>query len=60
MGPPPPPGRARRHRGSAARALAGKLPIAARVAPYSGDRRPALQRELDERIERIRSRGTDG
>jgi nucleolar protein 56 len=47
-------------RGSAARALAGKLTIAARVDHYSGDRRPALQRELDERIERIRSRGADG
>jgi nucleolar protein 56 len=47
-------------RGSAARALAGKLSIAARIDHYSGDRRPGLQRELDERIERIRSRGGDG
>ncbi len=43
-------------RGSAARALAGKLTIAARVDHYSGDRRPELQAELDERIERIRAR----
>ncbi|MFW5918868.1 MAG: NOP5/NOP56 family protein [archaeon] len=46
-------------RGSAARALAGKLSIAARIDHYSGDRRPALQDELDERIARIRSRGDD-
>jgi nucleolar protein 56 len=44
-------------RGSAARALAGKLTIAARVDHYSGDRRATLDRELDERIERIRTRG---
>jgi nucleolar protein 56 len=44
-------------RGSAARALAGKLVIAARVDHYAGDRRPELDAELDERIERIRSRG---
>jgi len=44
-------------RGSAARALAGKLTIAARVDHYAGDRRPELDRELDERIERIRARG---
>ncbi|MFC7077546.1 NOP5/NOP56 family protein [Haloarcula halophila] len=43
-------------RGSAARALAGKLSIAARIDHYSGDRRPFLQDELDERIERIRGR----
>lgn len=47
-------------RGSAARALAGKLSIAARIDHYSGDRRPELQAELDERIARIRSRGADG
>ncbi|MBX0321409.1 NOP58 family protein [Halomicroarcula sp. F13] len=46
-------------RGSAARALAGKLSIAARVDHYSGDLRPELEAELDERIERIRSRGGD-
>jgi nucleolar protein 56 len=43
-------------RGSAARALAGKLAIAARVDHYSGDRRPELDDELAERIERIRAR----
>jgi nucleolar protein 56 len=43
-------------RGSAARALAGKLTIAARVDHYSGERRPALDRELEERIERVRAR----
>ncbi|MDS0281403.1 NOP5/NOP56 family protein [Haloarcula onubensis] len=52
-------GTRREERGSAARALAGKLSIAARIDHYSGDRRPDLQRELDERIERIRSRGGD-
>jgi len=46
-------------RGSAARALAGKLTIAARIDHYSGDRRPALDRDLDERIERIRAREGD-
>jgi nucleolar protein 56 len=44
-------------RGSAARALAGKLSIAARIDHYSGDRRPSLQDELDDRIARIQSRG---
>jgi len=53
-------GTRREDRGSAARALAGKLSIAARIDHYSGDRRPDLQRELDERVERIRSRGGDG
>lgn len=47
-----PPGQ----RGSAARALAGKLSIAARIDHYSGDRRPDLAAELDGRIERIRAR----
>jgi nucleolar protein 56 len=47
------------HRGSAARALAGKLSIAARVDHYSGDRRPELRDELDERMERIRARDTE-
>jgi len=44
------------HRGSAARALAGKLTIAARIDHYSGDYRPELEAELAERIERIRAR----
>jgi len=46
-------------RGSAARALAGKLTIAARVDHYSGERRPELDAELDERIRTIRQRGAD-
>jgi nucleolar protein 56 len=46
-------------RGSAARALAGKLTIAARVDHYSGERRPELDAELDERIRTIRQRGED-
>jgi nucleolar protein 56 len=45
------------NRGSAARALAGKLTIAARIDHYSGDLRPEIERELDERIATIRSRG---
>ncbi len=50
-------GTRREERGSAARALAGKLSIAARIDHYSGDRRPELQDELDERMDRIRTRG---
>lgn len=46
-------------RGSAARALAGKLSIAARIDHYSGDLRPELEDELDERIERIRARDSE-
>ena len=46
------------NRGSAARALAGKLTIAARVDHYSGDRRPSIDRRLDGRIARIRERET--
>jgi len=42
--------------GSAARAVAGKLTIAARVDRYAGDLRPELADELDEKIERIRER----
>jgi nucleolar protein 56 len=47
-------------RGSAARAVAGKFAIAARVDHYAGDRRPELDRALDERIARIRARADDG
>jgi len=47
------------NRGSAARAVAGKFTIAARVDHYSGDRRPGLDAELDERIATIRAR-TEG
>ncbi len=43
-------------RGSAARALAGKLSIAARIDYYSGDLRPDLHAELDDRIATIRAR----
>lgn len=43
-------------RGSAARALAGKLTIAARVDQYSGQRRPELDADLADRLERIRAR----
>ncbi|WEL21224.1 NOP5/NOP56 family protein [Halorhabdus sp. BNX81] len=50
-------GTAPAERGSAARALAGKLTIAARIDHYSGDRRTELDAELDDRIETIRSRG---
>jgi nucleolar protein 56 len=44
-------------RGSAARALAGKLAIAARIDHYAGDLRQDLHAELDERIATIRRRG---
>jgi nucleolar protein 56 len=43
-------------RGSAARALAGKLAIAARIDHYAGDLRPSLHEELDDRIATIRAR----
>ena len=46
-------------RGSAARALAGKLSIAARIDHYSGDRRPELEAELDDRIATIQARAAD-
>jgi len=46
-------------RGSAARALAGKLAIAARIDHYSGDLRPELHEELRERMETIRARAED-
>ncbi len=44
------------HRGSAARALAGKLSIAARIDHYSGEYRPGLESDLRDRIERIQAR----
>ena len=47
-------------RGSAARALAGKLAIAARVDHYSGESRPELEVELRERIETIQARTENG
>ncbi|GAB3037537.1 NOP5/NOP56 family protein [Natronobiforma cellulositropha] len=55
-------GTRREDRGSAARAVAGKLAIAARVDHYAGDYRPELETELTERIETIQARagGADG
>jgi nucleolar protein 56 len=49
-------GTAPAERGSAARALAGKLAIAARIDHYSGDYRPQLEADLADRMERIRAR----
>ncbi|WP_280586143.1 NOP5/NOP56 family protein [Halorubrum sp. Boch-26] len=43
-------------RGSAARALAGKLTLAARVDYYSGERRATLHEEIRERMATIRAR----
>ncbi|ELZ34462.1 rRNA biogenesis protein nop56/nop58 [Halogeometricum pallidum JCM 14848] len=44
------------HRGSAARAFAGKLAIAARIDHYSGEMKPGIHEELRERMETIRAR----
>ncbi|SFR69152.1 NOP5/NOP56 family protein [Halogeometricum limi] len=44
------------HRGSAARAFAGKLSIAARIDHYSGEFKPEVHEELRERMETIRAR----
>ncbi|WP_222918878.1 NOP5/NOP56 family protein [Natrinema sp. SYSU A 869] len=46
-------------RGSAARAVAGKLSIAARVDHYSSELKPELEAELAERVETIQARTTD-
>lgn len=46
-------------RGTAARALAGKLAIAARIDHYSGDFRPEIHEELADRMATIRARGAD-
>ena len=43
-------------RGSAARALAGKLSIAARIDHYAGERRESVHEDLRERMETIRAR----
>ncbi len=48
------------NRGSAARALAGKLAIAARVDHYSGELKPELEAELDDRIATIQARTDSG
>ncbi|NUE02862.1 NOP58 family protein [Halorubraceae archaeon YAN] len=53
-------GTPRENRGSAARALAGKLSIAARIDHYSGELKPEIHEELDERIETIRARTAGG
>ncbi|QLK26129.1 NOP58 family protein [Natrinema zhouii] len=47
------------NRGSAARAVAGKLAIAARVDHYSGESKPELEAELADRIETIQARTVD-
>ncbi|KAB1188316.1 MULTISPECIES: NOP5/NOP56 family protein [Haloferax] len=47
-------------RGSAARAFAGKLSIAARIDYYSGDYRPEIHTELAERMATIRARAEEG
>ncbi|ADQ67114.1 rRNA biogenesis protein nop56/nop58 [Halogeometricum borinquense DSM 11551] len=44
------------HRGSAARAFAGKLAIAARIDHYSGEFKSEIHEELAERMETIRAR----
>ncbi|MFC4542129.1 NOP5/NOP56 family protein [Halosolutus amylolyticus] len=46
------------NRGSAARAVAGKLAIAARIDHYSGEVNPELEAELADRIETIQARTT--
>jgi len=43
-------------RGSASRAFAGKLSIAARIDHYSGELKPEIHDELDERMSTIRAR----
>jgi nucleolar protein 56 len=46
-------------RGSAARALAGKLSIAARIDHYAGEYRPSVHESLRERLDRIRARAEE-
>ncbi|WP_253737413.1 NOP5/NOP56 family protein [Halohasta salina] len=46
-------------RGSAARAFAGKLSIAARVDHYSGERRPEIHADLEDRMSTIQARADD-
>ncbi|MFB6169366.1 MAG: NOP5/NOP56 family protein [Haloferacaceae archaeon] len=53
-------GTRREDRGSAARALAGKLSIAARIDYYAGDRRESVHEDLRERLATIRARAEDG
>ncbi|TKX73551.1 NOP58 family protein [Halorubrum sp. GN11_10-6_MGM] len=47
-------------RGSAARALAGKLSLAARADHYAGERRDQLHEDLQARMATIRARADDG
>ncbi|WP_193310300.1 NOP5/NOP56 family protein [Halorubrum halophilum] len=49
----------RADRGSAARALAGKLTLAARVDHYAGERREGLHDDLRDRMATIRARAED-
>jgi nucleolar protein 56 len=53
-------GTRREDRGSAARALAGKLSIAARIDHYAGDMRPSVHEDLRERLATIRARAEGG
>jgi len=46
-------------RGSAARALAGKLAIAARIDHYAGDYRPGIHEDLRDRMATIRARADE-
>ncbi|MUW14707.1 hypothetical protein GJ633_08545, partial [Halorubrum sp. CBA1125] len=46
-------------RGSAARAFAGKLALAARADHYAGERRPTLHEDLRKRMATIRARAED-
>ncbi|WP_255195870.1 NOP5/NOP56 family protein [Halorarius litoreus] len=50
-------GTRREDRGSAARALAGKLSIAARSDYYKGELNPDIERQLEDRMATIRARG---
>ena len=47
-------------RGSAARALAGKLTLAARVDHYAGEYRESIHADLRDRMATIRARAADG
>ncbi|AUV82001.1 nucleolar [Salinigranum rubrum] len=53
-------GTRREDRGSAARAFAAKLALAARADHYAGERRERLHADLAARMERIRSRAEGG
>ena len=53
-------GTRRADRGSAARAFAAKLALAARADHYAGERRERLHADLAARMERIRARTTGG